>query len=149
MKNLDLKKKLKGFTLLEVLLSISLVSLIAGFSVPVFGSILYRSEVETATALTVTSLRSASIMARAQKNDSNWGVNLGGSTITIYSGSSFASRDVSLDQTYTFDGVSFGGTSNVNFASSSGLPSGGATISVNGVANNTTIIVNNLGIITY
>lgn len=76
----------KGFTLVEVLLSIALVSIIAGFSVPVFSSMLYRSEVENATSLSVTSLRSASIMARSQKNDSNWGTYFNGSSVTIYSG---------------------------------------------------------------
>ncbi len=140
---------MKGFTLVEVLLSIALVSIIAGFSVPFFNSFLYRSEVENATTLTITSIRSANILARSQKNDSNWGVYLSGNSVTIYSGNDYVSRDVTLDQVYSFDGVSFSGNNEVNFVKFSGIPNTSATINVNGEVNSDVITINSLGIVDY
>lgn len=140
---------MKAFTLVEVLLSIALVSLIAGFSVPVFNSFLYRSEVENATTLSVTSLRSALTMARSQKNDSNWGVYFNLNSLTIYSGNTFLTRDTSLDQIYSFDGVSFSGTNEVNFVKRTGLPTTTATITISGVSNSLNINVSSIGEIDY
>jgi len=141
---------MKAYTLIEIILSISLFSLIIGLSVPVYNDYQKRAEIESAAELTAVSLTSAQQSARGMEQDSQWGVHFSGNTATIFKGNNFATRDTNEDVVYTLNsGNNYSGLSDVIFEKLSGntLNSGILTISNNTKTVNLTI--NDKGSVLY
>ena len=59
-------KKNAGFTLLEVLLSIAIITLIAGIGIPVYLSFQVRNDLDIATAEIVQSARRVQVLSQAE-----------------------------------------------------------------------------------
>lgn len=88
-----------GLTLLETILSVAIIGLlILGVTTAISG-FEARSDLDTAILGEVGALRRAEELSRGVAHDSNWGVKLATGTITIFKGSSFASRDSTFDET--------------------------------------------------
>ena len=140
----------QAFTLVELLLSMSLLALIAAVTAPVLNNFQANNDLQLATDTYVQTLHRAQSNARAGKNDSAWGVKLQGHVLTIFKGNSYAARDSSFDEVYTLSSrVFFSGSNEMVFAKFSGLPSatGSTTFSVTG--NSHTIVINSLGTVNY
>lgn len=118
-----LKMKKRGFTLLEMLLSVSIIVIITSITVPVYFSLKIDNDLNIAQNIIVTGLRRAQILARASKNDSDWGVHMQTNSITIFNGTSYAARVTTFDEDFdTPNTVTFSNLSEIVFSKFTGLP---------------------------
>lgn len=141
-----------GFTLLEVLLSISVIAVLMGITAPVYISFQNRNALDTTSQSVIESLRRSETFARNGRGDTNWGVKLQTGSLIIYKGASYAARDTTADDVVTLNpAMTLGGLGEVNFNELSGNPVTAGTITVTSTANNESdsIIVNSYGMITY
>lgn len=145
--------KIKGFTLLEVLLSIALLGLIAGFSAPLYVSFQNRNDLDIATASVVQNLRRAQMLAQSSTNDQAWGIKLENANLIVFRGASFASRNASFDEIYPLSSsLVFSGLTEIIFTKFSGLPTAPSvgTVTLTNVNNETrNIIINDQGMFDY
>jgi prepilin-type N-terminal cleavage/methylation domain-containing protein len=88
-----------GFTLLEIILVIALISILTGITIPVYQSYQNRNDLESTLSLVKHLLSKAQLMSQASVLDSSWGVHLEQYEITLFRGSDFSSRDTTFDQT--------------------------------------------------
>ncbi len=96
----------KGFTLVEMLLSLTIIVALLGISIPVFLGLNTRADVDAAKETLEIALRKAQAQARNQKNNSNWGVYVDSSNseVIVFAGASYATRDTSLDESLAIPG---------------------------------------------
>ena len=141
--------KPKGFTLIEMILSLAVIAVIAGFSVPVLQSLQRRNDLKLATDMVYGNLRRAQILAKGAANDSAWGVHFDGNSIVVFSGTSYASRVSTSDETAQMSASVFAtGTTDFIFNKLSGnLIATGTIILSNGLNESTTIYINEKGTI--
>ncbi len=114
---------MKAFTLIEVLLTVALLSIVVLVVSPFMGRFLFAQNLPIA----VDELRGSLVKAREYsllgKNGSQWGVAVSGERIILFSGDTFAGRDVSFDETYDIpSGVTLTASDEVVFARVSGVP---------------------------
>lgn len=141
---------MKGFTLLELLLSVATVVTLAAFSVPVYSSFQTQNDLDLAVVTTAQSLRRAQVLSQAVDGDSSWGVKIQNGSLTVFKGNSFVGRDSNYDETFNLSAVSPSGVSEVVFNKLSGTAqiTGGITLtSVDGSAK--TLTINNKGMVDY
>jgi len=140
-----------GFTLVELLLSISIMMMLVVISAPIYQSFQFANELDNSVTLTVSSLRTAQNFAINGKDDAAWGVNISSQTIVIFRGDSFASRDTSFDTTTILSSnISISGLNNITFGKNSGLPSTTGTITLqNNAGNSKSININAKGRLNY
>ena len=120
-----------GFTLIEVLLSIALIALVVGLSLPVYGSFQARNNLDIAANTVVHSLRRAEIKSLAVEEDSRWGVRIEEKKVIIFKGDSFVGRNPDFDEAIDFSpGIqsSNEGLKEITFSKLSGSPSTSGTI---------------------
>lgn len=123
----------KGFTLVELVLSLVLIAGITAFSVPVFQRLLVASDLNASTDMLVHSLRRAQNLSRSVKYDESWGVKLIDDRIIIFAGDDYLSRDVALDEVYDYsEAINFTGDDEFVFSKLSGeLATSGSVSLVN------------------
>lgn len=140
-----------GFTLLELLLSVIILTLIAGFSLPFYVSFQQRNELDTTTNLTVDMLRRAQNYARSGDGDSQWGVATQGGQLTVFKGATYAARDTTEDEAVAIPGsISASGLAEVTFSKLRGIPSTTGSISLASTVNTTrTVTINAMGTVSY
>ena len=108
-------KSLGGFTLMEVLISVAIFSLLFSFTAMGASQLSKRLLIGPSDAYLENILITASRRARDGVEASDWGVNLPYdeqtrtlASITVFKGSSYAARDSSFDQTFTYsDNIDF------------------------------------------
>jgi prepilin-type N-terminal cleavage/methylation domain-containing protein len=139
-----------GFTLIEMLLSISIIGIIAGLSTPLYHSFATRNDLSVVAEETTRALRRANNYSRGAREDSTWGVNFESSTITLYKGNDFASRDKSFDEAIPVPiNINLNYSGKIVFAKVTGLPSSSESISLVGQDGKTTIRINEEGMVSY
>lgn len=141
----------RGFTLVEMLLSIGILAMLAGLSLPIYQSFYNRNELDITTTNLTSALRRAQTYARGGHGDSQWGVEIQSSAITLFRGSSFASRDTSYDEVSPIStGTSVSGLGEVLFAKLSGAPASTGSVTITNVNNESrTITINAKGMVSY
>ncbi|HVW66511.1 MAG TPA: type II secretion system protein [Candidatus Peribacteraceae bacterium] len=111
----------RGFTLLEVLLVIGILTVIAAVVVPTYRNYQAHSDLETATDQITQALGRAKLLSESGKNGSMWGYSV--TNNTLFKGSSYQSRDAVSDELYAIPptiGVS--GLPEVSFTKLTGMP---------------------------
>lgn len=155
MKNLTAKSyKLQakqGFTLIELVLSLSVIMIIAGLSTTVYQSFQVRNDLDIAAVTIAQSLRRAHVQAQAVDGDTSWGVDIRTGSITVFRGVSYAARDTTLDEVFEMPtSLTPSGIAEVMFTKFTGLPQTTGTITLTSNANETrTITINAKGTISY
>lgn len=141
----------RGFTLIEVLLSVAIISILVGIAMPVYSGFAQRNELDTTTQTLGQALRRAETYARSGKSDGPWGVAVSTSTFTVFQGATYASRNTALDEAVTVPGsITLAGTSEIIFARLSGIPASTASITLNSNTNTTRgVSVNAKGMVSY
>ena len=140
----------KGFTLLELLLSVAIISLLAGLSLPVYRTLLSKNDLDIAAVTIAQSTRRAQTLSQAVDGDTTWGVKAQSGSIVIFKGTSFASRDSSFDETFSVPtGISFGGTNEIVFAKLTGLPQTTGTVSLSTESDSRSVTINEKGMVNY
>jgi len=141
----------RGFTIVEMLLSIALVTIIAGIGVPIYQSLQVRNDLDVAVDSFVQSARRAQVLARASDGDTNWGVYATSSTIAIFKGASYAGRDSDYDEVFLVPtSITPSGVQEIVFEKFIGLPQTTGTTTLTSNTNEVrTIHTNDQGTFTY
>ncbi|KND51640.1 MAG: hypothetical protein ABA06_00065 [Parcubacteria bacterium C7867-001] len=113
--------KKRGFSLLEIVLAVALVTLVFSGAMFAFESIPAQHDLSDAARAGETLLWLASARARAMSEDDSWGVHFANDAITLYKGTSFASRDTSFDERISVF-VTVSGTTDYVFSKGTGYP---------------------------
>lgn len=137
----------RGFTLVEITLSIALIALVVGISVPVAFEFQKTSSMRSAKSVVVESLRRARILAQTGEGDSAWGVAISSGTTTLFQGTSFFAHDNAYDEVFTFaPSIAVSGLSEVVFSKITGIPQMSGDIVLTAQYNDTrTISINSQG----
>lgn len=142
----------RGFSLIEVLMSVAIMSVLAGLSLPIYQSFQNRNDLDITAEATANALRRAQAYARSVKGDSQWGVGVQSSAITLFKGATFASRDTAYDETIALANISVSGLSEVLFSKMSGAPNivGTDSITLTSMNNDVrTVTINAKGMVSY
>ena len=148
---LNVKCSKEGFTLLEVLMSVAIIGLLAGISIPVYRSLQIRSDLDIAVSILINNLRRAQVLSQANQEGLKWGVNVSSGLVTLFGGESFASRTPDLDEVSQIsDTITFSGIDEVVFSRLLGDPINSGDIVLTALSGDTrTISINLKGSISY
>lgn len=145
---------MRGFSLVEMLLTIAIMAIIAGLTAPVYFSYTTNNEFGLATDTGVRSLRRAQFLAQNMERDSNWGAYFATSSITVYSGGSYITRNSGYDEVYDFPTTVTSTIVDINFTKFYGEAIAASTTLRSDVIRNNqgdaiTISVNSKGMVDY
>jgi prepilin-type N-terminal cleavage/methylation domain-containing protein len=140
----------KGFTLIEVLLSVTVLVLTLGFMAPLTERLLMQNNVRGARDVVSESLRKASIFARSGLQGTAWGVYIEQGKVTVFSGTAYATRQKDLDETTEIaSSVTITGPKEIIFTRGSGIPSKVGTIQFENNGDSVKVILNEKGALLY
>lgn len=142
-------KKQAGITFIELILIVSLILIMATMTPVFYSRFILQNAVANTTDQMAGSLRKAQLYSMMSKQGDSWSVNYSSNAITLYKGTSFASRDSSFDEKFEVNpNVSVSGIVDISFARITGLPSPSAsTITISSGNNSDVITVNNQGVV--
>jgi hypothetical protein len=87
------------------------------------------------------------MLAIMSRLNASWGVNITDTTLTLYAGNTFATRNTSFDEVFTLNpNINQTGTIDVNFKRATGTPSATPSITFSGVGSSKTVDVNAQGV---
>lgn len=111
----------RGFTTVEVLLTIGVIGVTAGVSVPMFRNYQIRSDLDLAVMQTVGGLSRAQLLSQTGQEDDMWGFRVPEGT--IFQGANYAIRDPDFDEVMTLPpSISVYGIEEVVFSRVDGVP---------------------------
>jgi Tfp pilus assembly protein FimT len=93
-------RKSAGITLVEILLTIGIISILSAGTMPLGISFLQRNHLRNTKDVLISYLNTARIFSIGAKNGSVWGVNVSEDEITLFSGTGYATRDPEFDTKY-------------------------------------------------
>ncbi|MFC1598315.1 Tfp pilus assembly protein FimT/FimU [Patescibacteria group bacterium] len=151
MQKARLNNSLGGFTLLEMLLTIAMVALLAGLSVPVYQSFQVKNDIDVAVNITAQTMRRAQALSRAMDGDTTWGIYVQSGTITMFQGASYGGRDATYDEDFDIASIiAPSGLTEVVYDKLTGDPQSTGTLTLTSTASQTrTITINEKGTISY
>lgn len=135
---------MRGFSVAEIIVVLAILGSIMALS---FTPLRQVATVRTAADAARTygyALTDARQRASAMQNDTAWGVRLASTSVTVFSGASYAARTASRDRSFSIpSGLTVSGPTEVVFAKLSGAPNATGTTTIgNGVATSTVVIGN-------
>jgi len=135
----------KGFSFVELLLVIAIISIIAVSSAPFMSRFLAQNQLEVSTDKVVSTIRKAQSYAMANKENAVWGFCMSGSGIRLYKDSCSSS---SYNEDFDLTKVTISGPVDVYFAGAAGKrgePSESATITISNSTGVNTVSINSAG----
>ena len=141
----------QGFTLPEMLLSVTLLGIIGAMVIPSYHTFIVRNDLDIASVTLATNLRRAQSLSQSSDGDMTWGVHVGVGSILIYKGANYILRDSSFDENTSIPTTIVPtGINEINFSKTAGLPSATGTFILTSQANETrTITINEKGMVDY
>lgn len=137
-----------GFTFIELFLSVSFVLILLLLAVPFYSRFFAQNDVANTADVLVGSLRKAQLYSMMGRRNGTWGVNYSSNTITLFQGSTFATRNSALDERFSVNSaVTITGLTQLTFVRVTGTPSATPTITVAGNNNKKTITINGQGVV--
>jgi len=140
----------KGFSYIEILLSVTLITVLAGIAIPIYYFFLTRNSLNVSVDIISQTLRRSETLSRATDGDTSWGVKIQIGSVVLFKGASYAARDANYDEIFdTALTIIPSGLQEIVFSKFTGFPQTAGTITL--TANNETrnIIINEKGTITY
>ena len=140
-----------GFTLIEMMLSVAIIGLLAGLSLPVFLSFQTNNDLSQTTEVVADTLRRAETYSRANYGDAQWGVDFASRSVTLFQGATFSGRNTAFDEPETIPSdVLVGFSGDIIFNKLSGLPASSASINLTSTGgSSSTLTINNQGMVNY
>lgn len=141
----------KGFTMVELLLSVAILTALTGLSLPLYESFNRRNDLDLTTHSVAAAIRRAEAYSRGARGDSAWGVEFLSTGITLFKGTTYSSRDTSFDETLSLPGsVTASGLTELTFTKLSGQPNTTGSLTLQSTTNTSrTITVNVEGMVDY
>lgn len=141
----------QGFTLIEVLLSVAIITILTGLSLPVYESFARKNDLDVTAQQLAATLRRAETYARSVNRDAAWSVNIQPTGVTLFQGTNFATRDQTYDETFPIpNSIATSGLGEIQFAKLSAAPNTTGTITLTENANNIrTVTINAKGMVEY
>jgi len=141
----------RGFTIIEMLLSIALITVITGMVIPIYQSMQVRNDLDVAVDSFVQGARRAQMLSRASDDDTSWGIYATSSIVSVFKGTSYASRDSDYDEVFSVPtSIAPSGVQEIAFAKFTGLPQAiGTTTFTSNINEVRNIITNEKGTLTY
>lgn len=141
-------KKQNGFTLVEMILTIALISFIGLVSVMFYSGFYLRNAATNAARDMLFSFRQAQSYSIAGRQGSSWGVAFTGDAIVLFKGTSYATRDVAFDESHGIPStLALSGFTETIFSRMTGYPSATSTVIITGAGSTKTITVNAQGVV--
>lgn len=140
-----------GFTLIEMILSVTIIGIMTAIIVPIYYSFQVRNDLDIAATTTAQSLRRATLLSQAVDGDTSWGVKIQTGNITLFKGISYVVRDITYDEVSNLPtSITPSGLSEIVFTKFLGLPVSTGTVTLTSNANETrTITINAKGMVSY
>lgn len=114
---------MKGFTLFETIISLTIIGVVLSLSFPVYKNFQEENNLLVGRNTLVHALRRAQILARASKGDSSWGTYINSGKVIVFQGSNYLNRDVSFDEVFSIpSNITTSGLSEIIFSNFSGFP---------------------------
>lgn len=145
--NLTMKQQSQGFSLIELLLVITIIALLGTAILPVGSSFLIRNHLKNKTNEVVSSLRLAQINTLAGKENSQWGLYISANKIIMFKGSSYAVPGTSFDQSYDIPASITITQTEIVFDKLTGNPNTTANIAISSNLDSHTVSVNEVGVV--
>lgn len=141
--------KTSGFTLIELILVVSIISILVVLYASVGSSFLVKNYTQNTTNDLVSKIRLAQLNSMFSKKDSAWGVRIQNNQIILFEGTTFASRNPTYDEVSHFPATVSISPNNSEFLfSKSTGTSNTATLTVsNNVGDTSTVSINEEGIV--
>ena len=133
----------RGFTLLELLLVIAIITLLAGGSAPFVSSALLRYQGLTAQDRVMGALHKAQVYSLDHRLGTHWGVCVTSGQLRLYAGS--CATPTFQENWLIPSGVSITGFSDLTFSAYRGEPSSTPTITIATQITSSQIILNAIG----
>lgn len=113
------RKEQKGFTLIELMLVVSMIAMLSAMTIPIsFGSLKKQSVEEEASQL-LSVLRQTQAKSMKGRDDSLWGVYFTPETYTSFKGNSYEERDPLYDEVFElYSDISIAGVPEIVFDNS-------------------------------
>jgi hypothetical protein len=112
---------MRGFTAIELMLTLGIIAVTAGVTIPMFRQYQMNADLDTATEHLVQALRGAETLSQAGKQDSTWGVYFQDGV--LFAGDSYAERNPDLDVTFGLPPtIETSGLTEIVFSRPDGLP---------------------------
>lgn len=142
---------MKGFTLLEILLSLAIIGVITGMGIPLYHNLQIRTDQDTASSHLIQMSRRAQELSEGVKTDTSWGVHIDDQFITLFRGTDYSSRDPAYDEIYAIpETVNFTGDQEYTYSRMDGRLSSAVSINVEAPEEETiNIDINQAGTIEY
>jgi prepilin-type N-terminal cleavage/methylation domain-containing protein len=119
----------RGFTLIEMLLSVSIIAIVSALSLPLYQVFQNKNDLAVVSESVGQALRRAQVYARAADDDAQWSVEIQSTAVTLFRGTNFVGRDASYDEAVSIPaGVNVTGLTEVQFAKMTGLPNTSGSI---------------------
>jgi prepilin-type N-terminal cleavage/methylation domain-containing protein len=141
----------RGFTLVELLMSIAMITLLIGISVPIYRTVQAHNNLDLGLQIATQTLRLAQLSALAGSEDASWGVDFDTGQAILFKGESFLTRDPEFDQVHELpQSLVWTGSTEIVFQKFTGLPTGTSELIVTSVDDRfRTLTVSGLGLIDY
>jgi len=116
---------------MEILLSVSLIAAIAGFSMPIFQSFQEKNDLHIAAMISTQNLRRAQTLSQNSYGDSAWGVQAQSGSIVLFKGDNYLGRNPLYDEVFNIPNIiTPSGKQETVFAKYSGIPYGTGTLTL-------------------
>lgn len=143
---------MRGFTLLETILTVGLIFIVTGVAAPVYQSFHARTDLDAATVAAAQSFRRAQALAQTVDGDRAWGLRVQEASIVIFKGASYDAREAGADEVYEMPPtISASGTVEIVYSKFEGLPSttGSLTLTSAPLGESRTVTVNSKGMVSF
>lgn len=144
--------KRTGFTLIEIVLTLAIITTVAMVSMPIYGRLKSTSDLDTSVALIVQTIRRAQTLSMGVEHDSSWGIILEPSVMTLYALDTNGSRLPDYDETTPLpETITFTGQTTIVFTKLTGEPVIAGTITLTNPNNNVskTITISETGVASF
>lgn len=139
----------RGVTIIEISMVVAIIGTLAVLSLPFYSDLIGNNDLDLAVMVFDNSLQRAKVLASGSFQDSQWGVRAAAGAITIFKGSSYASRDSSYDEVINLaEGLVVSGSQEFVFSKyEAELTTGGTTTFTAGNQKSKTLNVNVKGLV--